>query len=160
MYKVGLANIFNRLVARFRLTVFEQSIPLVSPIIQPITDVSELVKVIKTSSFNVAADSSGWKAGTIVPAGKRWLLHAVTVNRSTGATATCNGVSIRTQDGTLGHADDECYILYTSAASTIATTFGNALPLDTGGILDLYAAAGNAGDVLSLLLHYTEEDAF
>lgn len=153
MKKINLIKIWDRLRSRFDLSDLQLELPTLSETVVPTTNVDDLLKTTKVSLVTSAVSATGFVTFLTVPAGKRYVIKNVLMNKSSG-TWTFDRLAI---------TKDTVQVYYDLVGSGV--TFKRwdipiSFKLDPGDSLqfyvDSYTGAGNMGTHIV----YDEEDAF
>lgn len=152
--------ILGRLVRRYTA----QSIPLnpaeaipIIPAVVLASDVDELLKTTKISLElnDVDPGGNGYYTLATVPNGKRWYLRGYSVYRSTGANTKVGATAVYSSTSSTRVDIDN-----NTAADSHNEVTGKLEKLEEGWQLQNNISAYNAGDKITAIVYYDEEDAF
>ncbi len=149
MKKVNFARIIQRLVQRFKLTRSVDEELTLQEVIVPTTDIDSMLRSLKTGILS----TTGTDVTHVftVPAGKRWVLKAISWIRTITGTASVLLVNI-----------DESFVYITQNATALtgdANTKLNDISIDEGWSVWVVHGTSASNDMDTQLL-YEEEDAF
>ena len=152
-YKINLANIFSRLVNRFKLTLLgpisEAPIPILNSEIQPVTVIDNLLQCINRAIESVNVTATGEFTAFTVPPNKRWTIKSMFINPGNNA-----GV-IEIGDTSLGTE-----VRFSEYAANTGKELTNInIPLDPTDTIDIQCNIYTAG-TCTVEIMYIEEDAY
>ena len=148
---------FARLGKRLRLKQESDAVPAVSSIVMPITNMDDLIGIIKQVQQTITTTGGGQvQVFVTVPAGKRWKVWAFYMARD-GGDRNLNWVYI-----SMGAAGAERVNLdsFTAAATYVSGILAQPITLDQGQALLANVTGGTTDGDYTTYLWITEEDAF
>lgn len=151
-------DIWRRLYSRFLIEPLPAALgeaPGVGTLIVPITDADALLKDHGIVSANTASfDADAQVTGLVVPAGKRWEVHAFNAQQVSG-NRTITQMRINDVSVGVGYVTND----FTAAIDNY-TLLGTPLPMEEGDSVDIVAVGGSTASVYNVQVWRSEEDAF